>query len=174
MKTSVSINFTEAASGKKGQRAITDINPDATSAQIKTFAQALNGITTNNYVETNRIQTINVDTESVPVPASKATGTLQLKENPTIAIEGSLGKIPLSEFIINGQTVTDLPGTTISIFGVFSRSAIFPVYFMNSSPDYICINFGSSETSGTGTLYLALQETDEYTAATMTTTITIS
>lgn len=66
MKTSISINFTEAASGKKGQRSVTDINPNATSAQIKTFAQALNALTTNNYVETNRIQTINVDTEEVP------------------------------------------------------------------------------------------------------------
>lgn len=173
MKTSISLNYTEAASGKKGQRSITDINPNATSAQIKTFAQSLNALTTNNYVETNRIQTLNVDTEQTPTPAQKAAGTIQLKENPTINVEGNIAKIPLSEFIINGQTITDLPGTTLHIFGVFSRSAVFPAYFMNSSPDYVYINFGSSSASGQGTLYLALQETDEYTAAIMITTLTI-
>lgn len=168
-KTDIKIYATEAASGKKTTTSITYVNPDADSQTLKTFAQKLNAFTTNNYVETDRIHTINVDTEQTP----KAAGTIQLKENPTINVEGNIAKIPLSEFIINGQTITDLPGTTLHIFGVFSRSAVFPAYFMNSSPDYVYINFGSSSASGQGTLYLALQETEEYTAAIMITTLTI-
>ena len=62
-KVSVALNSTEAATGKKLQKTLTDINASATSAQIKTFAQALNNLTTNNYIETNRIEKTNVDTE---------------------------------------------------------------------------------------------------------------
>lgn len=65
-KISVSLNSTEVATGKKLQKTLTDINAAATSAQIKTFTQALNNLTTNNYIETNRIEKTNVDTEEAP------------------------------------------------------------------------------------------------------------
>ena len=65
MKTSISLNFKDVYN-KKGQRTITDINPSATSSQIKTFAQGLNALTTNTYEYTNRIQVIEVDTEEIP------------------------------------------------------------------------------------------------------------
>ena len=62
-KISIALNTTDVATGKKLQKTLTDINAAATSEQIKTFAQALNNLTTNNYVETNRIEKTNVDTE---------------------------------------------------------------------------------------------------------------
>lgn len=50
------INYTSTAqSGKKLNKTVSDINPNATSTQLKTFAQMLNGLTTNTYGSTSRI-----------------------------------------------------------------------------------------------------------------------
>lgn len=65
MKTSISIETVDGSTGQKKQRSVTDINPSATSEELKTFAQGLVGLTTQNYSSTNRIQVVNVDTESV-------------------------------------------------------------------------------------------------------------
>ena len=64
-KISVALNSTEADTGKRNQKTFTDVKASATSEQIKTFTQGLNSLTTNNYVETNRIEKLNVDTEEV-------------------------------------------------------------------------------------------------------------
>lgn len=48
---------------KKQGRSITNISPTATNAQIRTFAQACNALTTRTYVETYKILKINCDTE---------------------------------------------------------------------------------------------------------------
>lgn len=71
-KVSVILNATEAATGKKLQKTLTDINDSASSEQIKTFTTALNRLTTNNYIETNRVAKTNVDTEEVPTGGKKA------------------------------------------------------------------------------------------------------
>lgn len=71
-KVSVILNATEAATGKKLQKTLTDINASASSEQIKTFTTALNRLTTNNYIETNRVAKTNVDTEEVPTGGKKA------------------------------------------------------------------------------------------------------
>lgn len=64
-KISVALNSTEADTGKRNQKTFTDVKASATSEQIKTFTQGLNSLTTNNYVETNRFEKLNVDTEEV-------------------------------------------------------------------------------------------------------------
>lgn len=63
-KTAIVLNATEMTSGKRLTKTLTDINVNATNAQIKSFAQALNGLTTNVYLETNRVDKTNCDTES--------------------------------------------------------------------------------------------------------------
>lgn len=72
-KISVALNSIEQATGKKNQKTLTDIKPSATSEQITNFAKGLNSLTTNNYVETNRIEKINTDTEEVTGTASLLT-----------------------------------------------------------------------------------------------------
>ncbi len=77
-KTSAIITYTDA-NGKAMQKTLTDINPDASSAEIKTFAQKMVGMTDNVYVQTDRVDKINCDTEaSKPV---KADPTLTLSAN---------------------------------------------------------------------------------------------
>lgn len=54
VKVSATITATDTT-GKKLSTNISDINPEATNQNIKTFAQMLNSLTTNNYVETTKI-----------------------------------------------------------------------------------------------------------------------
>ena len=56
MKTSILIDTT-TASGKKGRKTITDVNPNATNANIKSFAQQLVALTTDTYGSTNKVTT---------------------------------------------------------------------------------------------------------------------
>lgn len=65
-KTDLKVYATEAASGKKTTTTLTYVNPAADSQTLKTFGQMLNAFTTNNYDSTDRVQTVNVDTEEVP------------------------------------------------------------------------------------------------------------
>ena len=53
MDTSLIINATN--SGKKVTKAITNINPEKDNSTLKTFAQMVNGLTTNTYVDATRI-----------------------------------------------------------------------------------------------------------------------
>ena len=49
---------------KKVGKTISDLSPNATPVQIRTFTQALNSLSTNTYVETYRIERLNCDTEA--------------------------------------------------------------------------------------------------------------
>ena len=55
VKVSATITATDYTDGKKISTNISDINPEATNQNIKTFAQMLNSLTTNTYVETTKI-----------------------------------------------------------------------------------------------------------------------
>lgn len=61
MDTSLIISSTN--SGKKLQKAITNINPDKDNAVLKTFAQKVNALTTNNYVDATRVNKMSVEEE---------------------------------------------------------------------------------------------------------------
>lgn len=50
--------------GKKITSTVNYVNPDANNTVLKTFAQQLNSLTTNVYDSTDRVETMNVDTES--------------------------------------------------------------------------------------------------------------
>lgn len=65
-KTELKLKSKNAATGQDITTTLSYVNPNADSATLKTFGQKLNAFTTNNYVETDRVQTINVDTEDVP------------------------------------------------------------------------------------------------------------
>jgi len=70
-KTSLILTTTDIL-GRKQQKSFTDVNPNADTAALKTFAQMCNNLTTNTYVSTDRIDKINCDTEA---GTSKTTPT---------------------------------------------------------------------------------------------------
>lgn len=63
-KVDLKLYSTDAAEGKKITTSVTYINPNASNDVLKTFAQQLNAFTTNTYTETDRVETINVDTDA--------------------------------------------------------------------------------------------------------------
>lgn len=58
------IVYSTDSSTKKVAKTISNVAPSATAVQIRTFAQALNALSTNTYVETYRIERLNCDTEA--------------------------------------------------------------------------------------------------------------
>ena len=64
MKASAIVYSTPQGADKKYAKTISDIDPNATAAQIRAFTQALNALSTNTYVETYKILRINCDTEA--------------------------------------------------------------------------------------------------------------
>lgn len=74
MDTSLSIKSVEQG-GRKLQKTITDVNPNADGTALKTWAQGLNALTTNTYVGTTKINIDNLSDEDDsgcnPLPAPK-------------------------------------------------------------------------------------------------------
>ena len=58
----VSAILYSTSNGQKQAKSITNVSPTATPLQIRTFAQAVNALTTRTYVETVRIEKIVCDT----------------------------------------------------------------------------------------------------------------
>ena len=75
-KTSVNITYYDQR-GNKGMKAITDINPNASNAEIKDFANGLNALTTNTVASLEKIERTNI---------TAATG----KPKVTLAIQPEL------------------------------------------------------------------------------------
>ena len=75
-KVEVKLSYTTAAD-KKGTTTISNVNPSAGSAALLQMSQAFNALTTNTYGETNRVETVNLDTEE-PTPAGKNVRTVTL------------------------------------------------------------------------------------------------
>lgn len=65
MATNIIIETT-SASGKKLQKAITNVNPNATNYELKVFAQKLNSLTSNTYVGTTRIDRVDISDARSP------------------------------------------------------------------------------------------------------------
>lgn len=66
---------------------ISNVNPQATSATMKSFAQKLNAFTTNTYQKTDLVETTNVDTETVKtVPTLSIPDTIPVTDTDTIIV----------------------------------------------------------------------------------------
>lgn len=96
--SSLIINETDQK-GTKLQRTVTFTNEDADREKLLTFAQGLNGLLTNNFVEAKRVQKVDLDTEPdggwhsgsdvgydvIPYPEA-VTDPDEDKESPTITL----------------------------------------------------------------------------------------
>lgn len=71
-RTDLKIYSKIAATGKNSTTNITHVNSEATSQQLKGLATRLNALTTNEYQQADRVNTINVDTEDVPTGGKTA------------------------------------------------------------------------------------------------------
>lgn len=62
-KTDLKLYSTDAATGAKQTTTISYVNPNASGTALKNFAQQLNSLTDNTYASSDRIETLNLDTE---------------------------------------------------------------------------------------------------------------
>ena len=164
MTTSVILASTDTT-GKKLQKTLTNINPSATSTQLKTFAQGLNGLTTNTYIETNRIDRITCDTDTgstSTTPPAKTTPTLTLQTSTATtaqifsAMEGDEGLFEI-EYTYDGD-------------GTLSVATSYADIVATVDQDFLYVAFIGEGSTGTVTLYAS--EGTEYAAASVTFTIT--
>lgn len=61
MKVDIKIQTTK--DGSTSTKTITDVNPAATNTQLATLGTMLTALTTNTYVKTDKVTTVNCDTE---------------------------------------------------------------------------------------------------------------
>ena len=187
MARSIIINSTDATTGKKSARAITNVNPKATNAQIKTLAQGLNGLTKNTYNSATLIEKTDLDvaknnpaftpqTATYSWEALKAGAECQISTQPAEYINEG-GKI-----YIKSCTAAVLANVT----GFYTINGFSP--YVNILSNDFCETFyegataeepsydaasGNELTRGhTGTIVVARTETDSYAPAEFTITIT--
>ncbi len=75
MDTNLIINSTNG--GKKVSKAISNINPEKDNATLKEFAQKVNALTTNNYVDATRVNKMSVE-ETYSGGGGKTEGVISL------------------------------------------------------------------------------------------------
>lgn len=155
-KTDLKLYSVDQVSGKKQTTTITYVNDTANSDTLKTFAQHLNSFTRNSYDSADRVQTINVDTEQVPVPATPKT-------EPTLTITGNWhmdGSDLVSSFTYDGDGIITAYCVTPQNDSMFCR--------VNQTMKNVSIY--NITTSVSFTLYLTASETENYASKTVTIT----
>lgn len=162
-KTELKLKTKNAGTGQNITTTVSYVNPNADSNTLKTFGQKLNNLTTNNYVETDRVQTINVDTEEVVIP--KKDQTIQLSNWTTrstpdttaynVATVQAEGVIAISAKFVNGGVVKAGIGAGSGSESVFGAGEVY-VQKYNSDIGVTIVASGN----------------DEYNGSSLTTTIT--
>ena len=165
MKTSLSVDYIETSSGKKGQRSVTDINPLATTESILQFVHDLVGLTTNTYSQTNRIQTINVDTESIPGGGSTPKPVPTITVNPS-SVEAS--QVYTQPYVTISASVN---GDSISPMNIYTKVVKTNAnYFLQHVNPPETGTYRINASNGTATAQtlegiIMIPETDDYAAA---------
>lgn len=151
MTTSVILAVTDTT-GKKLQKTLTNINPRATSTQLKTFTQVFNGLTTNTYIETNRIDKITCDTD---VEKTTPTLTLENASATKAAVAAAEGAYE-NEITYNGDGTLTVLTSGAGIVATIENATLY-------------VAFVGEGTTGTVTVYAS--EGATYAAANVTFTI---
>lgn len=82
--TSLIINTKDTAD-KALQKTITNVNAACSSGTLKTFSQMLNGLTSNIYLKTDRVDKSNVDTESTGSTGSTTARSIDIQATQYVA-----------------------------------------------------------------------------------------
>lgn len=90
---------TTAGGTKQTTTTISNVNPQATSATMKSFGQQLNALTTNTYQKTDLVETTNVDTETIKIMPTIIIGD-------TYTRDASTGNVTIPATIENAAGVS--------------------------------------------------------------------
>ena len=167
------IIITATKSGKTIQKSLTDVNPEATNAQLATFGTMLNALTTNTYQKTDRITKVNCDTE----PGGGA------KQTPTLTLSRSSRTLGDAVSDIGADGTCNLANVTTNSDGhLYARNPTIGALANQFAP-YIALKEGkntfrvtnmsnATSISTTQTLIVGVTETDTYTGKEVEFTIT--
>ena len=163
--TSLKLVSSNAQTGAKINTSIPYVNESASSATLKQYGQMLNALTTNNYLQTDRVQTINVDTEEVPVEIEKATATITLSTT-TASGTTATGEGGEFSFTYNGDYNGDFYNSTHPLDG--------NAYFVKISGNSVSYKsqYSSGRPAANSTITIMAPETESYKSATATFTFT--
>lgn len=150
-KLSFQLKATAAGTGKSVTTTVTNLNPEAGKPVIKEFAQKLNQLTTNAYVETDYIERTNLDTEE----DTRTVPTLMVANVPSLANINNNSSTSLLSVTYTGD------GTTY----VYRKSGCEKIAFSMYSNNQMLIKKADSSSSIVatgGTFILASTGTDNY------------
>lgn len=151
------LKITSTKSGDRITTTINDVNPEATNAQLAQLGTKFNALTSNTYEESNRVTTINVDTE--PGGGAKPTPTLTLSQS-SIAI-GDVSAIGTSPAITPRISITTnsdgTPYVRYSSTGSTSDQMYYVAMFGNQ---FVPLKGANASTAQT--IYIGVTETDSY------------
>ena len=178
-KTELKLKTKNAATEQAITTTVGYVNPEADSNTLKTFGQMLNAFTTNTYIETDRVQTINVDTEQV---TTRIPGTLQFKNDPTITRYNGRIEFLADQLIVNGETSIYYPEQGDEFFGEYlaPNGNRYTVNFFNDDTNSRTMAHITStdrqsappqDTTNPGKLFIASPAIGKYTPATLITEI---
>lgn len=168
-KSTLRLTELENGTGKKLTTNISDVNNEANSQTLKTLATKLNALTMNEYYQADRVQTINVDTEEV---TTLKQGTIEIVDNPTINKTSSGLSIPMDQFIINGERLTNVPENNI-LFGTTYNNYNYSL-FASKTLNAVLVDTNTSPPTGTYKTHIGLQPMNGYTAAYLYKELTVS
>ena len=163
-KTDLKLKTINANSGAKINTTISYVNGSASSGTLKQYAQLLNGLTNNIYSETDRIQTINVDTEEVP-------GGGSTKPVPTITVNPSsveASQVYTQPYVTISASVN---GDSISPMNIYTKviktNANYNLQHVNppETGTYRIIASNGNAAAQTLEGIIMIPETDDYAAA---------
>lgn len=165
-KTSLILTTTDIL-GRKQQQSITDVNPNADTTALKTFAQMCNALTTDTYVSTDRIDKINCDLEA---GTSKTTPTFSASKTTfSKALAGQDATSTDDGMIYNSrwtvQTTVTYNGDGVLYASVNNAIDTFTVTY-SSANTYTVKAITSTSTTLPQTITIHTTETDTYKAAT--------
>lgn len=161
---------TKTSEGKSGTTTVSYVNPEATAATLKELAAKLVNLTDDTYISADRVNTVNVDTES---PTIKQTPTFTFSKTVFAQSEfaeggnGAGGTWPAVSFTVT----TDSDGVISITPPPVGYRVIYCEYNPNGSEPYSFYIIKHPSLSVAAEITFGITETDNFKGATQTITI---
>lgn len=175
------INYTSTSqTGKKLNKTVTNVNPNNTSTQLKTFAQMLNSLTTNHYGATTRI-----DKDELVAASSLTAPTILLSHSNKTPVTNPIIWTERDAEALDFGLATDSPGKVYLISAPEYSSAnpiVYPEaaeYFETPPPENyhfwdILLGVPAKDAKCLGEFVFGIKAAEGFAPATFTVTVSAS
>lgn len=166
-RTDLKLKAKDQSTGNTTTTSITHVNENATSSTLLQFSQMLNNLTTNTYDSTDRVQTINVDTEEVPITLPEYDWDSLLPETIRIDKSEITPGTPMTITLKKSVAAAIAAATGVYVTGSEKMTFYFnatTLYFLTSSNYTPTASTGNAifNFSGRENMYRASKKTIQY------------